>query len=109
LSPYALSASTSPAGSPSTTARSISSIPNSGLVLNVTSTGMGASARPDGPSVQLSGRYSLDGTAIDPAVLAQIRHSETDYDRLLARGMDRHEAHGRVASFVDVVVRRWLG
>jgi hypothetical protein len=52
---------------------------------------------------------SLDGTAIDLAVLAHVRHTETDYDRLLARGMDRHEARGKVASFVDVVVRRWLG
>lgn len=52
---------------------------------------------------------SLDSAAIDLAVLAHIRHSETEYDRLLARGTDRHEARGRVAGLVDTVVRCWLG
>jgi hypothetical protein len=52
---------------------------------------------------------SFDGTAIDLAVLAHIRHTETEYDRLLSQGMDRYEARGRVAGLVDVVVRRWLG
>ena len=52
---------------------------------------------------------NLDGTAIDLAVLAHIRHAETEYDRLLAQGVDRHEARNEVAGLVDVVVRRWLG
>ena len=52
---------------------------------------------------------SFDGTAIDLAVLAHIRHTETEYDRLLSQGMDRFEARDRVAGVVDVVVRRWLG
>jgi len=49
----------------------------------------------------------LDGAAIDLAVLAHIRHAETGYDRLLARGTDRHEARRMVAGLVDAVVRRW--
>jgi hypothetical protein len=52
---------------------------------------------------------SLDSTAIDLAVLAHVRHTETEYDRLLARGTDRHEARSRVAGLVDAVVRHWLG
>lgn len=52
---------------------------------------------------------SLDSTAIDLAVVAHIRHGETEYDLLLARGMDRHEARHRISGLVDAVVRRWLG
>jgi len=52
---------------------------------------------------------SFDGAAIDLAVLAHIRHTETEYDRLLSQGMDRYEARTRVAGLVDVVLRRWLG
>jgi hypothetical protein len=56
-----------------------------------------------------SAAKSLDGKAIDLAVLAHIRHAETDYDRLLTQGMDRHEARSRVAGSVEAVARRWLG
>jgi len=42
--------------------------PNSGLVLNVTSSGMWASARRDGSSVQLSGRYRRSPPARAPCV-----------------------------------------
>ena len=52
---------------------------------------------------------SLDSAAIDLAVLAHIRHAETEYDLLLARGTDRHEARSRVAGLVDAIVGRWLG
>lgn len=51
----------------------------------------------------------FDGVAIDLAVLAHIRHTETEYDRLLTQGMDRHEARSRVAGPVDLTVRRWQG
>jgi hypothetical protein len=47
--------------------------------------------------------------AIDLAVLAHIRHTETEYDRLLTQGTDRHEARSRVAGPVEAIVRRWLG
>ena len=52
---------------------------------------------------------SFDGRAIDLAVLAHIRHAETEYDRLLTQGLDRHEARSRVSASVDLTVRRWLG
>jgi hypothetical protein len=51
---------------------------------------------------------SFDSKAIDLAVLAHIRHVETEYDRLLTQGVDRHEARGRVADSVEALVRRWL-
>jgi hypothetical protein len=52
---------------------------------------------------------TFDGRVIDLAVLAHIRHAETEYDRLLTQGVDRHEARSRVAGQVDAVVRRWRG
>jgi hypothetical protein len=52
---------------------------------------------------------SFDGTAIDLAVLAHIRHAETEYDRLLLQGVDRHEARARVAGSVALTVQRWSG
>jgi hypothetical protein len=52
---------------------------------------------------------TFDGTAIDLAVVAHIRHAETEYDRLLTQGVDRHEARGRVAGAVDLTIRCWLG
>ncbi|MES1186355.1 MAG: DUF2293 domain-containing protein [Myxococcales bacterium] len=50
---------------------------------------------------------ALDADAIDLAVRAHIRHAETQYDRLLARGADRHEARRTIAALVDEVARRW--
>jgi hypothetical protein len=52
---------------------------------------------------------SFASEAIDLAVLAHIRHSETDYDRFLAQGLERHEARGRVADRVEATLRRWQG
>jgi hypothetical protein len=53
---------------------------------------------------------SREGTCGDcGAPLTRSRHTETEYDRLLSQGIDRHQARSRVAGVVDVVVRRWLG
>jgi hypothetical protein len=43
---------------------------------------------------------SLDDAALRLAVIAHIRHRETDYDRVLARGDGRHEARAEVESVV---------
>jgi hypothetical protein len=40
-------------------------------------------------------------------VRAHVRHAETEYDKLLARGVERCEARDSVAEAVEVVVRRW--
>ena len=52
---------------------------------------------------------SLDENAIRLAVIAHIRHVETDYDTLLASGYDRHEARSAVETAVSRVLRKWMG
>jgi hypothetical protein len=51
---------------------------------------------------------SLDEEAVRLAVIAHIRHRETEYDRLLARGYERHEARTAVERAVSSVINRWL-
>lgn len=50
---------------------------------------------------------SLDETTVRLAVIAHIRHTETKYDALLARGYDRHEARLEVEDTIDRVATRW--
>jgi hypothetical protein len=50
---------------------------------------------------------SLDESAIRLAVIAHIRHAETNYDTLLARGYDRREARAAVEAAVDHVLGWW--
>jgi len=50
---------------------------------------------------------SLDENAIRLAVIAHIRHVETEYDALLASGYDRREARAAVEVGVGLVVTRW--
>jgi hypothetical protein len=52
---------------------------------------------------------SLDEAAIRLAVIAHIRHAETNYDTLLARGTDRHEARAVVEPDVSRILARWEG
>ena len=49
----------------------------------------------------------FDAVAIDLAVRAHIRHAETDYDRLLNRGMDRGDARLEVADQIAKVEADW--
>ena len=50
---------------------------------------------------------ALDEEAVRLAVIASIRHRETKYDELLARGYDRWEARAAVEEAVRRVLRRW--
>jgi hypothetical protein len=45
--------------------------------------------------------------AVELAVIASIRHRETDYDALLMSGVDRAQARDRVSARVDEVLERW--
>jgi hypothetical protein len=54
-----------------------------------------------------AGAKAFDANAIELAVKARIRHQHTDYDRLLAKGYDRHEARTAVAGKVMAVMERW--
>jgi hypothetical protein len=56
-----------------------------------------------------SAAKSLDAEAVRLAVVAHVRHRETDYDQLLASGMDRHVARDQVATQVRELIRRWQG
>jgi hypothetical protein len=50
---------------------------------------------------------SLDKNAIRLAVVAHIRHNETNYDELLGRGWERSDARSIVADRIDEVLTRW--
>ena len=49
----------------------------------------------------------LDAEAIGLAVRAHIRHSHTEYDRLLGKGWERGEARAAVRGQVEQVLERW--
>lgn len=51
---------------------------------------------------------SLDETAIMLAVVASVRHENTDYDELLMSGVPREEARDRIRDTIDEVLDGWL-
>ena len=50
---------------------------------------------------------SLDEEAVRLAVTAYIRHAETQYDELLARGYDRWASREQVEEEVQKVLAKW--
>lgn len=50
---------------------------------------------------------SLDEKSILLAVIAHIRHAETNYDELLARGLERSLARAEVKDVMDTVLENW--
>ena len=52
---------------------------------------------------------ALDPEAVHLAVTAHVRHHETNYDALLASGVDRYEARDRVSLQIGEVLHRWQG
>lgn len=50
---------------------------------------------------------NLDENAVRLAVIAHIRHAETDYDELLASGYDRQVARAQVKEAVDRILAQW--
>jgi hypothetical protein len=50
---------------------------------------------------------TLDENAVLLAVIAHIRHRETNYDELLGRGWERSDARSAVAGRIDEVLSRW--
>lgn len=51
----------------------------------------------------------LDEEAVRLAVVAHIRHAETDYDALLGKGYDRQDARWEVRNEVDRILSQWAG
>jgi hypothetical protein len=50
---------------------------------------------------------AVDPSAVELAVVASVRHRDTDYDDLLMSGADRADARDRVRDQVDDVLERW--
>jgi hypothetical protein len=50
---------------------------------------------------------ALDSGAVHLAVIAHLRHRETNYDALLARGYERWEARAQVEEAVDRALKAW--
>ena len=50
---------------------------------------------------------ALDERAITLAVVASVRHEDTDYDRLLMTGIPREDARDRVRPVIDQVLDTW--
>lgn len=50
---------------------------------------------------------SFDEHAVHLAVIAHIRHRETNYDQLLGNGWPRHDARAHVRNRVDEISRSW--
>ena len=50
---------------------------------------------------------AMDEDAVRMAVIAHIRHCETDYDELLGRGDERWEARAAVEEEVAKVLQKW--
>jgi hypothetical protein len=49
----------------------------------------------------------MDEAAVRLAVIAHVRHRETKYDDLLAKGHERWEARTAVEEAVDRVLQKW--
>ena len=56
-----------------------------------------------------SAAKAFDAKAVRLAVVAHVRHAETDYDSFLLQGYDREAARSRVARKLDEVVDSWEG
>ena len=52
---------------------------------------------------------SLDAEAVRLAVVAHVRHAETNYDELLSRGLERWEARAEIEGQVARVLAQWAG
>lgn len=50
---------------------------------------------------------TFDEQAVRLAVIAHIRHRETDYDELLGQGLPRYEARANVRARVDQISENW--
>jgi hypothetical protein len=49
----------------------------------------------------------MDEKAVRLAVIAHIRHVESNYDELLGKGWERSDARSAVAGRVDEVLDKW--
>lgn len=68
-----------------------------------------ACAKHSGRVGRCAAAKDLDEKAVRAAVIAHVRHRETNYDEQLLLGADRLEARQQVAAAVTQVLARWQG
>ncbi|WP_249644188.1 DUF2293 domain-containing protein [Nocardia sputi] len=68
-----------------------------------------AAARGSGRVGRTAAAKLLSPEALTLAVIASIRHRDTDYDQLLMTGIPRPEARARIRPTVDHVLETWRG
>ncbi|MGW4716643.1 DUF2293 domain-containing protein [Nocardia sp. NPDC004260] len=68
-----------------------------------------AAARSSGRVGRTAAAKLLSPEALTLAVIASIRHRDTDYDHLLMAGIPRSEARARIRPIVDHVLETWRG
>ncbi|MET9027855.1 DUF2293 domain-containing protein [Nocardia sp. NPDC004168] len=68
-----------------------------------------AAARGSGRVGRTAAAKLLSAEALTLAVIASIRHRDTDYDHLLMTGISRSEARARIRPTVDRVLESWRG
>jgi hypothetical protein len=66
-----------------------------------------AAARGSGRVGRSAAGRALDPDAVRLAVVASVRHVDTDYDALLMTGVDRESARGQVHQRVEDIVGAW--
>ncbi|MEV0437312.1 DUF2293 domain-containing protein [Streptomyces spectabilis] len=66
-----------------------------------------ASVRGSGRVGRSAAGQALTPRAVTAAVIAAVRHTETEYDALLMRGIPRGEARRRIARGVEETLRAW--
>jgi hypothetical protein len=66
-----------------------------------------AATRGSGRIGRTAAGRAVEPRAVELAVIASIRHRDTDYDELLMSGVDRADARDRVSIVVDGVLERW--
>ncbi|WP_372448416.1 DUF2293 domain-containing protein [Kibdelosporangium banguiense] len=52
---------------------------------------------------------ALDEEALTRAVIASIRHEDTEYDELLMSGVEREAAREKIRTKIDSVLDQWRG
>jgi hypothetical protein len=52
---------------------------------------------------------AFEANAVTAAVVASIRHTDTQYDELLMKGVSRLDARERVRADIDVMLEQWRG
>jgi hypothetical protein len=68
-----------------------------------------AGERSSGRVGRTAAAKAFDPRMIELAVVASVRHEDTDYDGLLMAGVDRADARHRIRDAVDAVLERWRG